>query len=414
MKKFLATLLAIGMLATLSVQVAFAETVETGGDCTIGDFVDKDGAPNNPYFTNDYYTVSPASLTSTSKSYIEKVYISDDDGMVHIKIKNALSITEAKDIRGKITVTDKDTKSRYTRTFDAGDLQINPPVEIRMEAINSKEFTLPSGYNNGKIKFVTVDNEKIGTLYATLRDPDDFDVIGYYQVRVIEETTKFMNHNTKANMTTIKKYETANLEFLTWPSAPTFNATGTMGIVMDSDEYLYQVNADNTLSAVSGKYNSDRETFDFTTKTLGSYAISDRKITGAGTAASTASSVAPPPASSKPTPPPASSSKPAAPASSSAPAPAPAPSSSSVAPESSSAPVESSSEPTAIAPESSKPESSKPDSSSTAAEPEKDKGGFPVLPVVIGVGVVLVGGVAAYMILGKKKNSSKNYDSWDD
>lgn len=413
MKKFLAVAMAVAMLLAMSTMVAFAESLYPGEVFYVDGFEDKNGNAYSGSISKEYNSVRAS--YSSGKTYVDQPYI-DDDGNVCIKAKLSASVTSDKDIEGIVTLTDIDTKERFTVNIS---FTVMRPEDIKIMEVDNKRYELPESYQNGKVVFRAYGEEiSVGKLNCKFHDPNDFNTVAYFDVTIADQPSLFLFHESTPDMDILRKYENANLDFLRWTTTPKFDKSGTLGIVMEKDEFLYVVNSDKSLSAASGKYNGDRGVFEMQTATLGSYVISDVKLSGTGSAASTA-----PPASST-TPPPASSVAPPSTASSVAPpvvssvAPPPASSlpasSTEPAPSESSeesAPEESSSEPVSE-PESS--ESSEEDSSSTAVVPKEEEGGFPLVPVVVGVGVVLVGGVAAYFIFANKKNGKKNYDSWDD
>lgn len=418
MKKLASAILAAAMLLSLSAQMAFASTDSgpwsNGESFQVYDFEDKDGnLVGDDGYTNEDYSLSFSS-SSRGKKYVTW-YIDDDSNAVYIKVKPGATITETTNVTGKMTIIDKQARERYTATVD---FTLKPAPDIPIVETDYREFEL-GGYFMGKTRFRTTDKESIGTLYARFESEKTSDTVAYFQVKIVDQPSLFLGHNEDVLVDVMRKYPDANMRFLTWDATPKFDMTGTLGIIMERDEYLYKRSSDNVLTQVSGTYNEDRGTFDFKTDTLGAYVISDVKLSGAAAAAPSSSSVAavaPPASSSKPA---ASSVAPAPPASSSvAPPPAssitPAPSSSTSSEPASSessepASSEASSEPT---PEVSQPEP--PASSSVATEPEEQEGGFPVVPVAVGAGVVVLGGLVAFFVLRGRGGSKKHFDSWDD
>lgn len=412
MKKILATTIAVAMLFCLSVQSAFAVENPTIGEVyeVTEEFTDRKGEIVDFGWTTGDYKVT--ARYTTGAKYVEQPYIDDDSNTICIKVRPSTSLTTTQTIKGTVTVVDEQVRGeRYTATVE---FRVSPPQALNIVEVGTREFVLPGSYNYGVVRFRDADTKATyGMLNAEFISEVDSRTLAYYDVKISDQGNLILSHNENAVTNVLRKYEEAYLEFITFSATPKFDIAGTMGIVMESDEFLYK-RSDETLTAVNGKYNDDRGTFDFKTDTLGAYVISDRKLSGTGAASSTAPEassssvvVTPPPASSsKPVAPPASSSKPVAPPASSV---APPPSSSSIIPESSS--VESSSEPAPEpVPSSSEPE---PSSSSTATVPDEDEGGFPILPVAIGLGVVVIGGAAVFFIF-RNNSGKKNYDSWDD
>ncbi len=419
MKKLFALALAVAMSALMAVP-ALADTssdsVYPGGDVEVYGFYDKDGneAPDEGSWDLDYYGLS-YSFTK-GKQYVKDVYV--EDGCVYLRIVTGIETSSDKEIRGTVRMRDKESKDTYTAEIN--DLYLNASEASPIYETNAGEFELPYDYQTNKVKFRTEDGEDIGTLYANFVN-DNYETLAYFKVKVVEQESLYLGHNQNDDVEFMKKYPNANIRFLNWDSNPTFEVTGTLGIVMEEDEYLYQRKADGSLVAVSGTYNEDRGTFDFKTNTLGQYVISDQKLNASGSTASSSSSAASSkPASSSTAPAPSSSSTAPAPSSSST---APAPSSSSTAPAPSSSEAESSSseesssEESSLPEESSEPESSEPEESSEESAPAEsdetdNEGGLPVVPILIGAAVVVI--LVVLFVVLKGKGGKKKYDSWDD
>lgn len=412
MKKLASAILAAALLLSMSAQMAFASTDSgpwsNGESFQVYDFEDKEGnLVGDDGYTTDDYSLSFSS-SSRGKKYVTW-YIDNDSNAVYIKVKPGATITETTNVTGKMTIIDHQAKERYTATVD---FTLKPAPDIPIEETDYREFALGS-YFSGKTRFRTTDKESIGTLYARFESYSTSDTVAYFDVRVVDQPSLFLGHNEDDLVDVMRKYPDANLRFLTWDATPKFDLTGTLGIVMERDEFLYKRSADNVLTQVSGTYDDDRGTFNFKTDTLGAYVISDVKLSGAGAAAPASSS-----SSVTAAPPPASSSKPAAssvapPASSSiVVAPPPASSSTAPAPSSSVSSEPASSESSEPAPEVSQPEP--PASSSVATEPEDEESGFPVVPVAVGAGVVVLGGLVAFFVLRGRGGKKKSFDTWDD
>lgn len=427
MKKIVTLVLAALLVAAMGVQMVFAEDVSPGQDISVTGFEDKSGNVQSDGWNNEDYKVN-ASYSGTARTYVERTYISDDDGMVHIVFKTGVNLTSDKDLTGTIRITEKrGSRDVYTLTLQEGDLTLIKPMDVNMYSTGSKTFAVPSLYSEMRVRFVEeTTGEKNGTLSTDLFDMNG-EPVAYYEGKIYEQPSLYLYATQRDIIDIIKKYEDATLRFVRFPANPSFEIPGKLTILMEEEEYLYQIGDNNKLTQVKATYDPDQGGYTIATGTLGSYVISDVKLSGAAAGSSSSaptssSSVAPPASSSKPASsssvaPPASSSKPVTSSSSVAPPPS---SSSSVAESISSSESSSeSSEPESSEPVSSEPESSEPESSSSSApvvKPEEDEGSFPTMTVVIVLVVVLLGGVAAYFIIAKKggKKGGKNYDSWDD
>lgn len=71
--------------------------------------------------------------------------------------------------------------------------------------------------------------------------------------------------------------KSANMDFLTFKGEPRFNKNGTMYIYASDDTFLYEV-VDGKLEKVDADYNEDYEAWEFKTRTLGTYVISDKEL----------------------------------------------------------------------------------------------------------------------------------------
>lgn len=72
-------------------------------------------------------------------------------------------------------------------------------------------------------------------------------------------------------------YDYANIDFVTFEGEPSFNKNGTMYIYADEDTFIYEVTADGA-KALKAEWNEDYEAWEFKTRTLGNYVISDKEI----------------------------------------------------------------------------------------------------------------------------------------
>ena len=73
-------------------------------------------------------------------------------------------------------------------------------------------------------------------------------------------------------------YDYANIDFITFEYAPTFNKNGTVYIYADEDAFIYEVTADGAKEIKGLAWDEDYEAWTFKTRTLGAYAISDVEL----------------------------------------------------------------------------------------------------------------------------------------
>lgn len=487
MKRMLSAVIALAMLVSMTT-VAFAEsgkkkdpnsgiaqfedtevspgeTIEVDTDWFYGKWTiserDSDGKRiRTTYDTEDepigsldkeYHKVSAS--WNRGGDLIENVYFEDGDAYVSVEIKGGISSVKDQDISGTIKITQKNVPNMPDVTFECkierGRLTVKGIDEkSRMVDYGDKEFGLPYDYQEKQVRFSTEDGADYGTFIGEFQSERNGADIAKFQVRIIDQASLYLGFSESTNNTLAKKYPDADLRFINWTARPTFAREGKLSIYMYPDEYIYGINDDNSLYRLGGTYDEANDAYVITTKTLGSYVISDTQLTASGSGSTgggttsgssvpvivpssaspkPSSSVAPPPSSSAPKP----SSSVAPPPSSSA---APPPSSSSVAPPPSSSSEESSSEPEE---ESSDPEEDDEESSKSSSKKDKDKDkkddddeddededkdkekkGFPLVPVLLGVlGIVII--VCAVVVVGNRNTSSRSRrrrydDDWDD
>ena len=448
MKRILAMMTAALIVASMMAVTAFAaddegtvcdpSEVHGGEKVTIDTYyfvyTDKDGTEYrlDDSLDVDYYS----KVTPTWKkngSMVEQVYYNDGDSYVTLVIKAGINTSVSKNIIGQLKIRDTEARRNYVCKIEEGDLVVKGIDEKEnMYEDGDKEFSLPWDYQTKKVRFVTDDGAKYGTFTAEF-DNDEGDHIAKFVTKVVDQSALYLGFNETENIALMKKFPDANMRFINW-TRPKFELKGKLSIYMESDEYIYGINTDDTLYRLGGTWDSDNDAYVISTDTLGSYVISDTQLVktgssgGATTTPPPASSTAPKPSSTTPKP---SSSVAPPPSSSVAPPPsssvAPPPTSSPPAQESSrSEPAPESSEPPDVGgadpdPQPSRPASTTPDDDDDEDEDDEDededeKKGFPIIPVLLGV-LILVVVVCTIVVLGNQgggRQRKKRFDDWDD
>lgn len=369
----------------------------------------------------EYHTVT-ASWTSGGQ-YIQSVYFEDGDDEIAIEIKGGFISTVDREIRGTIRILERNYPNRpsvtYTCKIPKEALIIEASDEkTRIIDWGSQQYGLPSDYQDAQVRFSTDEGDNYGTFIGEFDSQKDGSSLAEYRVRISGQTPLYLGFSESENKTVAKNYPSASLRYINWTARPTFDYSGKLSIYMDSDEYIYGINDDNTLYSLGGSYDASAKAYVVTTKTLGSYVISDTRLTAGGSGGGSAA-----------TSPSSASVSSAAPSSAAPSSTAPPPSSSPAPPPSS---VEPSSDPEE---EPSEPEDSEPEetSSSSMSDPgdaddgdgddEKEPAGkkkFPLVPALFGVlGVVIL--VCAVVVVGNRNSGSRarsrrrRYDDdWDD
>ncbi len=98
----------------------------------------------------------------------------------------------------------------------------------------------------------------------------------YFEVDVTGQSKILVKANVRFNPTVAAKYPQANLDFFS--GSGTFNKIGTLYLHAEPGSYLYNLNADGTLTRNKAHYDEYAEKFEIRTRTLGSYVISDIEL----------------------------------------------------------------------------------------------------------------------------------------
>ena len=99
-----------------------------------------------------------------------------------------------------------------------------------------------------------------------------------FEVDVTGQGKLNLKNNQDFNKEFAAMYDYANIDFLTFEFAPTFNKIGTAWIYAPEDAFIYEVTADGAKEIKGLEWDEDYEAWTFRTRTLGSYAISDVEL----------------------------------------------------------------------------------------------------------------------------------------
>lgn len=305
MKKILSALMAVAMAASLTV-VGFAASapgelipgetysfalrpVTDGG----GSVTDSTGtitlnatngstAPDKSLDSSNY-TVSGINWTS-GKSYIESVKINDSDSTVDIKVKNNYTMVNngSKTVEGSFILRQKGDSGKsityaldraYTVGYGQEDLtgstgdEVSPSSDINENLVQTPD----AGYTT--LTFATVSGDEVS-------------------VRVYGKEKFYLGTNADAN----NKVLVANadvsysyLNFLNFEGSPKFSSNATIFFYSaDEDAKIYELK-DGKLYKTDAKWDDDNGCWTLSTKTPGSYVISDATLKNAGSTGSDSS-----------------------------------------------------------------------------------------------------------------------------
>ena len=106
----------------------------------------------------------------------------------------------------------------------------------------------------------------------------DFEDVATFTVDVSSQGKLNMEWNTTFDKEFGKKYDYANLEFITFEGKPSFNKTGTLYIYAeDKNTFVYEATEDGA-KAVKAEWNEDYEAWEIKTRKLTSYVLSDVEL----------------------------------------------------------------------------------------------------------------------------------------
>lgn len=323
---------------------------------------------NSTYKTNYTIFTSLSSFTSTLSSSSSEGYVYyADRNMANNMNVSKISYEEGKSYISGLSVTAVRTSGGDRVYCVAVDVKNNTSSSTHDVFVNFR-LNQKADSNYAKIEldcdlafevgFSTAGGDYDGEIPknpATFRDGYGFDEDSEFEftfeassdLRYVVNTSGqgriVLGLNTEFNEDVADAYPNANLDFYNGNYA-TFNRSGTLYIENDDDDlYIYSLSSSDVLSKVNCKYDSYENAYVITTRTLGVYIISDKKLdlslyntgytessssssssgsgsgtgTGTGTGSGGTSTVTTPPASSTP------SYNYNPPASSTAPAPAP-------------------------------------------------------------------------------------------
>ena len=204
---------------------------------------------------------------SAKKPYIDSVKI-DGDYVYAIAIELPESEGKAQDLVGTITLYSTRTGNDGDKK-DTGYTETQRTVEIGLEyGYKTEDFDEVDDFADAQIvDFDDCDGE------------EDLDFGDYmtFTVNLDGQGKLNLKNNTKFVSEIADLDKSANMDFITFEQTPSFNKVGTAYIYAADDTYLYEV-VDGKLEAVDAKYNEDYEAWEFKTRTLGQYVISDKEL----------------------------------------------------------------------------------------------------------------------------------------
>ncbi len=227
-----------------------AITLHTDEICVVEGCTDP--AHFSPLSDAEKTTIMESYSTSTSAQYKYLVELETEAGFT----------ISLKDLVGDVTIAKSSTASK-----DA------PSKEIATE-IGYEMVTLTDDVHD-------VDNDEPVVNFKNIDDYVELffgsDVI--FTVDVDNQDELYLGFTETPNFDVLAEYPDAHMDFLTFEGNPEFNRIGTMSIYEEDNElFIYEISEDGSLTEIDADYNEDYESYQFKTRTLGSYAISETEL----------------------------------------------------------------------------------------------------------------------------------------
>lgn len=290
MKKVLALVLAVAMLATVAFAAGIGDsTIAPGKTITVTyeDFASKEGdlitIPNKNYFTSEYFTLAKP-VIKKGANLITSVKFNDDKGVIEIKTAKdmlkeldtdklaniyieKISVRCKKDVKVKgETVLKRGTKEYFTNEVEMW--YGNTPVAIPLD---SDEVSYELDALN---KF-----KEASEVYATATASyGDVTVYG----RVYKDNKVYVDINNDPDVDVIKKYEDNELEFVNVETSG-FPGKHTIEIAVPEEYYIYKIDDKGNAVASGLKWDEDAWAYVGSIRSSTTYILSEEKIATSST-----------------------------------------------------------------------------------------------------------------------------------
>ena len=334
MKKVLALVLAVMMMATVAFAASIGDGMETvyGGDgVDPGDsiviypsaFQNNDGVklsdklPSSGYFSSENFTITTKRFDKGA-TLVKAVEFDDDDNVIKVKLNDDYDLKRSDNVNlilKEIKISAKRTlekgekkvskNSKWTCNAEtADDCENNSGVAFRvgyqvLKVEIEDDFVLPVTKDSGAVindgiatygidyaenkgnlvKFVQADK---GPAYGVANI--EFGDVAYATGRVYKNETVFLKFDESVDTDIVKKYPDADLSLVIFKGATPFNSNMELEIYADEDMYIYEVK-DKKIAPCNLKWDEDSYAFTGKVRTLGAYVISDTKLSVETTAA---------------------------------------------------------------------------------------------------------------------------------
>ena len=164
----------------------------------------------------------------------------------------------------------------------AGTVQVGRSTSAAKDSIGEVkvEFTYYADASENKADVELVEG-KTGIVDFSDEDGEidiDFEDVATFTVDVDGQDKLNLAWNTDFDTDFGKKYDYANLEFITFEGKPSFNKNGSLFIYAENkDTFVYEVTEDGA-KAVKAEWNADYDAWEIKTRKLTSYVLSDVEL----------------------------------------------------------------------------------------------------------------------------------------
>lgn len=146
-------------------------------------------------------------------------------------------------------------------------------VNAKVGEGNKQEGTISVNADEGYVVKFAADAGEVDIEFGTSGD------LAMFTVNANNQGDLNLEYNTKFDSDVADDYSNANLDFINFINKPTFNRIGTLYLYTPEKGYYIYENVNGQLKEVDSTWDSSYSAYKIKTRTLGSYVISDKKLT---------------------------------------------------------------------------------------------------------------------------------------
>lgn len=281
MKKILGLLIAVMMVTSIAfAAVTSTVTVYDSGEWIPGEVISitdqdvlaVDSTTNIKNISTYNYSVVNVKYNE-GKKLVESVKINDREDAVEITLKQNYENTGKKNLDMTFTLRGKG-KLDDVKINVIGTVAYNLD-KTSVIIFDKDHVVIPYEFAKDTIYEIQMDNYKAGGVMEFTTANPDVEVA----VRVYDGERYYLYSEVDPNRDILKKYgdTVADLDFLTFPAHPKFNAVATVIFNRGPRCHIYEIKDGNLVDA-GATWSDDEGAFVLRTRTLGSYVISTRAL----------------------------------------------------------------------------------------------------------------------------------------